>query len=520
MTRATDSVPPSSAAADAAHGYVCPFCGLTREITPDFDASSPCPRCTLADTPSTRGATKARVGPWHVRQVRNPWAPGMRFETLMALIKRGQVTRDSIVRGPTTHQLWKRAAEVKGVSREFGACYSCGGEIDARANLCPHCNRLQEPPVDPDSLIETRQSAAGSGQSSARFIGAGPGSMPVPRPNSAREMVPRANLPAPTGPAGKDVAQPMSDEQTARARQITSRPPAANRKVDSRPSAPTGDRPVAIRPRTPGADDALLTPQELATAFQLDFSPEKPRRRRGAKILVALLMVLLLGGAAAALGYLRPDLRKASIAWGQRVYGQAKVFIASRTRSSAPVTPPAIGSGHHATARAGQDGAHVTSATKTPQESKQTAPTVASADKTGVKPNPEPAPAKAQALPSVDVVVTPSIPPAGPKNSGSNDAAEASAHLSPPSVNPPVPAHPGAEVSDAHPADQAAPAPNDAGADPYVQAKRLWVEAIDAEAGKDYAGAVKYYEQIKKLPADVHPWGLDERLEWARKQIK
>ena len=34
---------------DASAGHVCPFCGLTREITADFDPASPCPRCTLSD---------------------------------------------------------------------------------------------------------------------------------------------------------------------------------------------------------------------------------------------------------------------------------------------------------------------------------------------------------------------------------------------------------------------------------------------------------------------------------------
>src|SRR2546421_12258753 len=132
MTRATESahLPAGSSDAISVDGHVCPFCGLTREITANFDPAPRCPRCTLADTAQTRSATKARIGPWHVRQVRNPWAPGMGFETLLALVKRGQVTKDSIVRGPTTHQLWKRAAEIKGLSREFGLCYSCGGEID------------------------------------------------------------------------------------------------------------------------------------------------------------------------------------------------------------------------------------------------------------------------------------------------------------------------------------------------------------------------------------------------------
>src|SRR5690242_14795393 len=104
MHRATDPLSaaalpqtssPSSSLTDSspAEGtYVCPFCGLSRDVTESLDPAAPCPRCALSDTPTTRNATKARVGPWHVRQVRNPWAPGMRFDTLLALIKRGQVT--------------------------------------------------------------------------------------------------------------------------------------------------------------------------------------------------------------------------------------------------------------------------------------------------------------------------------------------------------------------------------------------------------------------------------------------
>jgi hypothetical protein len=450
----------------------------------------------------------------------------MRFETLLALIKRGQVTRDSIVRGPTTHQFWKRAAEVKGVSREFGLCYSCGGEIDARAEVCPHCNRLQEPPANPDSLIETRETAAGNGEARPRSNRGTLPAAPVPQPRAARDSSERADLAAPRSQPIVEAPQSLSDEQTKIGRQITSRPPASNRKQGrARESAPTGDRPVAIRPRTPGADDALLTPQELATAFQLDFAPDKPRRRRGAKVLVMLLVLVLLGGAVAALAYLRPDLRKASIAWGQRTYSQAKVFIASRTQSAAPVTPPAVGA-HSASARAGQHAAHG-SGGKASSSPKQP-PAVASSGRPHEKPS-EPV---AQTMPPVDVVVTPTIPagPSKPEKS-TNDAAEASAHLAPPVANPPAPAAkpsepvvdsnappaPAAEASDAQQPNAPASA---ADSDPYAQAKRLWIQAIDAEATQDYAGAVKCYEQIKKLPPDVHPWGLDERLDWARKQIK
>ena len=63
-------------------------------------------------TEATRKATQARIGPWFIRQNRNPAAPGMKFDTLLTLIRRGQVTAYSVLRGPTTHQLWRFAAEV------------------------------------------------------------------------------------------------------------------------------------------------------------------------------------------------------------------------------------------------------------------------------------------------------------------------------------------------------------------------------------------------------------------------
>src|SRR5262245_38580220 len=66
---------PTSEGANSA--YVCPFCGLSEDHAAPGERAegSPCPRCGMSDTPSTRKATKARIGPWHVRQVRNPWAP-------------------------------------------------------------------------------------------------------------------------------------------------------------------------------------------------------------------------------------------------------------------------------------------------------------------------------------------------------------------------------------------------------------------------------------------------------------
>lgn len=140
-----DDTPPATAAVP----HVCPYCGLVSPAAPES-----CPQCQMHDTPETRAATSARVGPWYVLQGKNPTLPGMNFATLLSLVRRGRVTPTSVVRGPTTQQLWATASRVKGLSREFGTCYACGAGVEQSANVCPACHRLQEPPMNPDALLE------------------------------------------------------------------------------------------------------------------------------------------------------------------------------------------------------------------------------------------------------------------------------------------------------------------------------------------------------------------------------
>jgi hypothetical protein len=106
----------------------------------------------------------------------------------MTLVQKGKVTARSVLRGPTTGQFWRHAAKVKGVSREFGLCWSCGGEITKTARACPSCKRLQEPPLNPDILLESAEfsgdelaEAMWSDQTPASSQMAAP---PAPRVNS------------------------------------------------------------------------------------------------------------------------------------------------------------------------------------------------------------------------------------------------------------------------------------------------------------------------------------------------
>src|ERR1700722_1706233 len=161
MTRSFDTIPsdternPEMQKPSAPIMSVCPFCGAIAEKT-----EAPCPRCKMENSALTRQATRARIGPWYVMQSKNPSAPGMKCNTLLALIRKGQITPRSVIRGPTTFQLWRFAARVKGISREFGLCYSCGSEVQRTSSFCARCSRSQELPPNPDVLLENESQAA------------------------------------------------------------------------------------------------------------------------------------------------------------------------------------------------------------------------------------------------------------------------------------------------------------------------------------------------------------------------
>jgi hypothetical protein len=223
MSRTTDPQTPAAKAPSpgpAGGGLqgkiACPFCGSVRELDGTSDVG-PCPRCAMADNPTTRKATRARIGPWFVRQVRNPAAPGMTYATLLTLVGRGQVTAYSVIRGPTTGQLWRFAAHTRGLSREFGLCHRCGAEIEKTAATCPKCGRNQQPPVDPDVLLDPVVDASATSTSQK----------PV-RP--AEPSLPQAAVsPLQPGPAPRGGEEILTAEDLAAAFQLELDPNAGRR---------------------------------------------------------------------------------------------------------------------------------------------------------------------------------------------------------------------------------------------------------------------------------------------------
>jgi hypothetical protein len=79
------------------------------------------------------------MGPWFVRDPDRPFRPGCSYETLVRMIDRGQVTKLSIIRGPTTKQFWSVARHVSGVAHLLGYCHNCDAAVDPRDHGCHAC---------------------------------------------------------------------------------------------------------------------------------------------------------------------------------------------------------------------------------------------------------------------------------------------------------------------------------------------------------------------------------------------
>lgn len=127
------SKPASEHPVTASDAVLCPYCGHTQDDTRQ------CRRCRGLFEPLSRQATQNSMGPWHIRDEANPFTPGCSLETIGALIARGRIKPDSIVRGPTTHQFWRRAGDTPGLAHLLGSCHACHAPAHPNDKICPQC---------------------------------------------------------------------------------------------------------------------------------------------------------------------------------------------------------------------------------------------------------------------------------------------------------------------------------------------------------------------------------------------
>jgi hypothetical protein len=396
----------------------------------------------------------------------------MKFNTLLALIRKGQITPRSVIRGPTTFQLWRFAARVKGISREFGLCYSCGAELQRTSTFCPRCSRSQELPPNPDVLLETE---------------------PQPAKTVYRELSSRPPVPGEAAPESQPaVARPSQPAQPEPIRP-TQIPSAAETMAELAQIPSPHDAPAALqsRPRQ-RPQEGVLTPRELAAAFSLQYDPNMDvpgaRRRRGRpKGLLVAAVLLLAVGAAVSTFYFVPSLRQRFIAWIQDsspAPGGVTGSSLSQSTQQKPLPDPTI----DWMTTVPNNPSPIATPPKPPASG-------SSVPSNGGTPNNSPAPLPKPAPPANIVPVPPpsndspaaSIPPVDPRTTA---AAEATEKLR-------------ASV----------------GGDLDTLAMKLRWNGKDAEARKDYIAAQYYYQQVENLPRDHWPSDIDQLLKDVQKRL-
>jgi hypothetical protein len=498
MTRSYDTIPndvnrPAEVAKPAVPVMsVCPFCGAISE-----KGDGPCSRCKMENSAMTRQATRARVGPWYVMQSRNPSAPGMKCSTLLALIRKGQVTPRSVIRGPTTFQLWRFAARVKGISREFGLCYSCGGEVQRNSTFCARCSRSQELPPNPDALLENEPQS-----SKAVYREIKPPRPAAPAPSERRHDAQNSDTVRP--PASTD------NDPLRGPRPQTQIPSAAETMAElaDLPSPHNAPSDLQTRPRQ-RPQEGVLTARELAAAFSLQYDPTMdggPPRRRSTGIgkrVVAVAVLFLAFGAIGATFYYVPSLRQDITNWVQD--------------ASPPVTNTAD--------------THSTDSQPQKPLTAQTPPWMMPPP-IDSPPITTPAPVATSAKPGDIPPMSYTLPPvARPVHT---EAPAPVAQQTPPPDQQPshVDAQPPALTAASNAGFQS---PNDAstaaaaaatqklrqstGGDLDTLAMELRGNGLDAEHRQDYAAAEYYYQQVEQLSRDHWPSDIDQLLKDAHQKV-
>ncbi|MCH2145683.1 MAG: hypothetical protein MK082_11155 [Phycisphaerales bacterium] len=112
---------------------ICPYCGSNEH------SGNVCTACGGLLDPASRAATSQDIGPWFVRSVDRPFFPGCTHERLRRMIRDGHVTRETIIRGPTTGGFWLLAGQVPGIARLLGFCHGCSGMVGQDDMACPRC---------------------------------------------------------------------------------------------------------------------------------------------------------------------------------------------------------------------------------------------------------------------------------------------------------------------------------------------------------------------------------------------
>ncbi len=276
---APDSATPETVEASANKPLIvlCPYCGNTQT------RADRCEACGGYFEPLSRQATQIAMGPWFVRDRQQPFRPGCSYETIKKMIAAGRITPTTIIRGPSTHQFWSLARNIRGISHLLGYCHNCHAHVKATDMACATCgatlgdlqhqrNRLElmypteqtvqiaKAKLETALKLQNAQAASDASASAGRDLldmALKPSSQdPTPSPQNAstsavatppvekHESPPDASQPAPAQPSPR-VVPPAS--QTPASEQAVIQPASLNAMPEHAPSAPAaGISPVLL----------------------------------------------------------------------------------------------------------------------------------------------------------------------------------------------------------------------------------------------------------------------------------
>lgn len=188
--------------------YVCPYCG---SITPDQPR---CDHCHGLLDPLSRQATQNSMGPWFIHDPAQPFRPGCSFETLTALLRRGKIGPDTVLRGPTTRQFWTPARRTPGIANLLGFCHNCSTVVAPDDFFCDECGA--DFSVDPDrQFLGLGEVRLLPGQAPPQHVAASSAAAPSDRRTAISSARVPSTSPSPAVGLTGAVARPHSPGDTS-----------------------------------------------------------------------------------------------------------------------------------------------------------------------------------------------------------------------------------------------------------------------------------------------------------------
>lgn len=115
---------------------VCPYCGHAQ------NPASKCDSCGGLFDLFSLTATEIDMGPWYLRDDGKPFLPGFSYQVLVKRVESGRITKETVIRGPTTRQLWTKAGHAPCVAHLLGSCHACGADAKPTDSKCRSCGAL------------------------------------------------------------------------------------------------------------------------------------------------------------------------------------------------------------------------------------------------------------------------------------------------------------------------------------------------------------------------------------------